>query len=140
MNNEETSPSHNKGRDNMTSNEDIVTNLIQGEDMPPVPSTSVDAAGGVVRPMPSNTVTTWMISALTGEIFSTALSTSARDTPASMYGPRINSTRMVPNRVVNWNDKGSNNMTSNEVIVTTLNQGEDMPPSRIRVTIQLVRL
>ena len=54
--------------------------------------------------MPSNTVTTCVASALTGDMFSAALSTSARDMSASMYGPRINSTRMAPNRVVNWND------------------------------------
>ena len=33
-----------------------------------------------------------------------ALATSARDMPVPIYGPRINSTRMAPNRVINWND------------------------------------
>ena len=109
-NNNETSPHPDKGSDNMTSNEVILANLNQGEDMPPVPSTCDDAAGGVVRPIPSNTVTPRVASALARDMSSDpsscdlTLATSARDMPAPVFGPKIKSTRMAPNRVVNWND------------------------------------
>ena len=110
--------------------------------MPPVPSTCDDAAGGVVRPMPSNTVTPRVASALAGDMSSAALATSARDMPAPFYGPRINSTRMAPNRVVNWNlgkcndCKGSGlylaekstcgYATTLEVFCTTCNEDQEM--------------
>ena len=99
-----TNPLPDQDIDCMTANEVIKANLNQGGDMPPVPSTCDDAAGGVVRPMPSNTVTPRVASALAGDMSSATLTTSARDMPAPFYGPRINSTRMAPNRVVNWNE------------------------------------
>ena len=57
-NNDETSPSNDKGSDNMTKNEVVLTNLNQGgKGHAPVPSTCNDAASGVIRPIPSNIVT-----------------------------------------------------------------------------------
>ena len=67
----------------------------------PIPNNTVcdDAAGGVIRPIPSNTATSPNPS-----LCKLASATSTRDISATIYGPRINSTRMAPNRIVNWHD------------------------------------
>ena len=59
-------PSHGMECEIIDPEESIISSSNHGGDMPPVPSTCDDAAGGVVRPIPSNTVTPRVASAVDG--------------------------------------------------------------------------